>query len=324
MRIKTAVIGCGAITRVFHLPSLLRNPTFELVALVDPNIDAANAAIVAAPPHLHAEICITLLLQGIHVLCEKPMATSVAEGEAMMKAANDGKAVMLIGMQKHYCPNTKLLKDILIDGMLGQITGIKLVSAIKSQWDTANVKRFNPEYSKGGVLFEYGIYWIYRMVYWFGNPKLVRYADDRIDGVEVNAFIESINHAYGQEIPGSMYFSWDHNLKNMITIAGEKGAAEVREDDDSSVFVTKVINEETKIMEIKNCNEEGEVDLFGLQLAHFAECIDGKIQDPEPTGLGLEALKFVEECYRNRAGVDQPWVFFGIDIRKNAGPAHLP
>jgi hypothetical protein len=158
------------------------------------------------------------------------------------------------------------------------------------------------------------------MIYWFGYPKLVRYEDDRIDGVEANAFIESVNHAPEQEIPGSMYFSWDHNLKNMITIAGEKGVAEARENDDSSVFVTKVINEETKIMEIKNSNEEGEVDLFGMQLNYFAECIEGNFQDPEPTGFALESLKFVEECYRNRVGVNQPWVFYGIDKRKNAGP----
>ena len=342
MKIKTAVIGCGAMTRVFHVPSLLQHPMFELVALVDPNVDAArnltkeygisalvrndirdlpptDAAIVAVPPHLHAETCTALLRRGIHVLCEKPMANDVAQGDGMLNAAREGESVLLIGMQKHYCPNTKLLKNILNDGMLGKIMGFKLISAIRSQWDTGNLNRFNPEYSKGGILFEYGVHWVYRVIYWFGYPKRIRYADDRIDGVEVNAFIESEFNAYDQEIPGSMYFSWDHNLKNQITIFGEKGVAEVSENDDSSVFVTKEINGNRHVMEIRNHKEKGKVDLFTLQLDYFLECIEKKINVPEPTVFALETLRFVEQCYRDRLPVKQPWVYSGIKEGRNAG-----
>ena len=342
MPIRTAVIGCGAMTRVFHIPSILQHPKFELVALVDPHIDAArkltkeygisvlvrndirdlpptDAAIVAVPPHLHAEICTALSNRGIHVLCEKPMATDVEEGKGMLKAAQAGKSVLLIGMQKHYCPNTKLLKNILHDGMLGKINGFKLICAIRSQWDSGNLNRFNPEYSKGGILFEYGVHWIYRVVYWFGYPKRIQYADDRIDGVEVNAFIESEFNAYGQNIPGSMYFSWDHNLKNQISIFGEKGVAEVLEEDDSSVYVTTEINKEKNIMEIRNHKEKGKDNLFALQLDYFSECIEKQIQVPEPTVFALETLRVVEESYRNRLPVKQPWVYSGIKEGKNAG-----
>jgi predicted dehydrogenase len=340
MRIKTAVIGCGAITRLSHLPSVLKHPKFELVALVDPDVDAGrrlnqvfgisiplktdirdlpptDAAIVAAPPHLHRDLCTGLLAKGIHVLCEKPLATDVAQGEGMVAAARTGKAVLLVGMQKQYSPNTVLLKEILKDGMLGKIKGFKLISAIKSQWDTANINRFNPEHSRGGVLFESGIHWICRVVFWFGYPKRIHYADDRIDGVEVNALIDSAFDAYGQEIHGSIYFSWDHILKgNRIAIHGEKGVAEVWEDDNTSVFVTREIHGANKIMEIRNHREKEKVDLFDLQLDRFAECVEMKSLVPETTDVALDALRFVEECYLHRVAVRQPWVYHGIDQGK--------
>ena len=340
MRIKTAVIGCGAMTRMFHIPSILQHPVFELVTLVDPCLEAArqlnkeygisalvrsdvrdlpptDAAIVAVPPHLHAETCTALLRRGIHVLCEKPMATGVVEGEGMLNAAQEGKSVLLIGMQKHYCPNTKLLKNILNDGMLGKIEGFKLISAIRSQWNTGNINRFNPEYSKGGILFEHGVHWIHRIVYWFGYPKRIQYADDRIDGVEVNAFIESEFNAYDQNIPGSMYFSWDHNLKNQITIFAENGVAEVLENENHPVFLKKEINGNKYIMEIRNQNDKGKDDLFARQLDYFSECIGKKIYVPEPTVFALETVRFVEQCYQNRLGVRQPWVYHGIDGNRN-------
>jgi len=337
MRIKTAVIGCGAITRLSHLPSILQNPRFELVALVDPDLDAGrrlnqvfgisvplksdmrdlpltDAAVVAVPPHLHHDLCTALLGKGIHVLCEKPMATNVGEGKGMVRAAQAGKAVLLVGMQKQYCPNTLLLKEILKDGMLGKIKAVKLISAVKSQWDTANLNRFNPDHSRGGVLFESGIHWIYRVVYWFGYPKRIHYADDRFDGVEVNALIDATFDAYEQEISGSIYFSWDHKLHgNKITIFGENGVAEVLEDDNSSVYVTREIHGGKKIMEIRDHPGKEKVDLFELQMDRFAECIEERNPVPETTVVALDALRFVEECYLHRVPVRQPWVYHGID-----------
>jgi predicted dehydrogenase len=340
MAIKTAVIGCGAITRLSHLPSILQNPKFELVALVDPDVDAGrrlnrifgvsiplrtgirelpptDAAVVAVPPHLHHELCTALLCKGIHVLCEKPMATNIAEAEGMVDAARSGGAVLLVGMQKQYCPNTGILKEILKDGMLGKIKGFKLISAVKSQWDTANLDRFNPDHSRGGVLFESGIHWVYRVVYWFGYPKRIQYADDRIDGVEVNASIESDFESYGQEIHGSIYFSWDHILKgNRITVYGEKGVAEVLEDDNTSAYLHREIHGGGKILEIRNHLDKEKVDLFELQLEQFATCIEEKNPVPETTVVALDALRFVEECYLHREAVRQPWVYNGIDQGK--------
>jgi hypothetical protein len=72
-------------------------------------------------------------------------------------------------------------------------------------------------------------------------------------------------------------------------------------------------------MEIRNHKEKGKEDLFALQFDYFLECIEKNINVPEPTVFALETLRFVEQCYRNRSDVRQPWVYHGIDEKRSAG-----
>ena len=107
--LRVAVIGCGAVSQMFHLPILAGHPNFSLSALVDPNLDVVralasaysvptvasvlsklptdgiDAALVATPACWHAELSIELLNRGIHALVEKPMATSGDDAEAMVR-----------------------------------------------------------------------------------------------------------------------------------------------------------------------------------------------------------------------------------------------
>src|SRR5262249_54187194 len=105
--LRVALVGCGAIAKSLHLPVLAGHERIELVALVDRDVARAqevargygiasvladvgqidpervDAAIVATPPQHHAPATIDLLRRGMHVLVEKPMATSATDAEAM-------------------------------------------------------------------------------------------------------------------------------------------------------------------------------------------------------------------------------------------------
>src|SRR5258708_4530725 len=105
-KVRVALVGCGAVARLYYAPALREleaRGRLSVVAIVDPNpLNAAqiqahfpisawtrdlpellahevDLAVVASPHSMHAEHSIQLLNAGASVLCEKPMATSVAD-----------------------------------------------------------------------------------------------------------------------------------------------------------------------------------------------------------------------------------------------------
>ncbi|MFN8411829.1 MAG: Gfo/Idh/MocA family oxidoreductase [Anaerolineales bacterium] len=90
--------------------------------LNDPEIDVIYNSL---PNHLHAEWTIKALQAGKHVLCEKPMALSLAEIDAMVLAAKEtGKVLAEAFMYRHH-PQTLKVKEIVDSGELGNIQLIK-------------------------------------------------------------------------------------------------------------------------------------------------------------------------------------------------------
>ena len=110
-KVRIGIVGCGSIACHRHLPEYAMQKNVEIVAVCDiepkraeemankyqakaytdfndmflnPNIDAVS---VCTPNSFHAPISIAALEAGKHVLCEKPMATSREEAEAMIQAA---------------------------------------------------------------------------------------------------------------------------------------------------------------------------------------------------------------------------------------------
>lgn len=125
---RVALIGCGRISQVAHLPALAKVEDLELVAVVDTSAAVADgvaerwstrpytdlddcvrelepeAAIVTAPDRVHASIAQRLLTSGCHVLVEKPMTATVAEAEAVVRAAAASGRVLQVGTMKRHDP----------------------------------------------------------------------------------------------------------------------------------------------------------------------------------------------------------------------------
>ena len=118
--IRVGIIGCGKIAQVRHLPEYAANPHAEVVAYYDKNraraeemaakyggdvcdsyFDLLNrndidAVSICVENRSHAEISTAALYAGKHVLCEKPMAVTLAECESMVAAAErNGKHLMI-------------------------------------------------------------------------------------------------------------------------------------------------------------------------------------------------------------------------------------
>src|SRR6201996_4357243 len=80
------------------------------------NNPAIDAVYVALPNSMHAEYTIRSAKAGKHVLCEKPMATTVADARAMIQACKDANKKLMIAYRCHYEPINQRARQLIRDG----------------------------------------------------------------------------------------------------------------------------------------------------------------------------------------------------------------
>ena len=80
-----------------------------------------DAVLVVTPNFLHAEATIAALDRGLHVLCEKPMATTVADADRMMEAARRNGKILQIGQQMRYTPLYEKMAALVKGGAIGNV-----------------------------------------------------------------------------------------------------------------------------------------------------------------------------------------------------------
>jgi myo-inositol 2-dehydrogenase/D-chiro-inositol 1-dehydrogenase len=83
----------------------------------DPQLQAIA---VATPNHLHAEIAIAALEAGKHVLVEKPMATTLADSDRVVRAALASRAVLSVGLECRLSPQWGRIKSLIEEGAIGR------------------------------------------------------------------------------------------------------------------------------------------------------------------------------------------------------------
>lgn len=150
MTLKVGVIGCGQIAKMRHVPEYAANPNAEIVALCDVIEEKAkkmaaeydvpevytdykellskadvDAVSICTPNYLHAPMTIAAAEAGKHVLVEKPMATSLEEADAMIKAAADNNVSLMVGHNQRLAPMHVIAKKVLDSGMLGKVNSFR-------------------------------------------------------------------------------------------------------------------------------------------------------------------------------------------------------
>lgn len=114
-----------------------------------------DAVYVSLPNHLHAEWSIRAMEHGLHVLCEKPFAISLAEVDAMIATSKRTGTVLAEAFMYRHHPQTKIIGEWLQSGPLGEISVLRGVFNFRME-DREDV-RLLPEWG-GGSLWDVGIY----------------------------------------------------------------------------------------------------------------------------------------------------------------------
>lgn len=244
--IRVAIVGCGSVAERFHAPALRGLQEFSPVVAVDRLKDRAallksyfpscvaeteftrlrgrvDAAIVALPNELNAQVSTCLLQDGISVLVEKPVALTVESARELEMAAKNGRAKLVVGFIRREALGVRMAQACIASGMLGDIRQVSVEDGYVFSWKAVDEFRFD-RCRGGGVLLDIGSHVLDMLTFWFGDIRIRRYADDCRGGVETNARIELETES---GIPGTVELSWTRSLRNTAIIIGARGTLEV-------------------------------------------------------------------------------------------------
>jgi predicted dehydrogenase len=182
--LRLAFLGCGFITRVHsrHLKALrteilcsyasrdaaraeaycrefrgCESYSDYLKAIDDPRVDGV---VVAVPPRLHRDLALRALAAGKHVLVEKPAFPSMEDYTAVRDARDRAGRVVLVGENDHYKPLAVRLRQLLAQGVIGDMVFAHFTTIVK-RLKTAADWRNDEAMAGGDAFFEEGIHWLH-------------------------------------------------------------------------------------------------------------------------------------------------------------------
>lgn len=324
------IIGCGKIAQVRHIPEYLENPNAEIRGyfdlnlqraqelaekfggkafasveelLADPSIDAVS---ICVANFAHAEMTIKALEAGKHVLCEKPMAVTLAECEAMVAAAKKAGKHLMIGHNQRLAKAHMVAKKMIEEGAIGRILTFRTtfghggpetwsIDPGKSVWF------FDKKRAAMGAMADLGIHKT-DLIQFLTGQKVVRTtarlttldkrdAGGNLIGVDDNAFCiyELSGGAYGTMTASWTYYAAEDNS---TILYGTKGTMRIYDDPAHSIVVNKSSGE-TEYYDVEqiqtndNQTKSGIIDLW----------MEALVQDKEPEISGESALSAMRAVF---------------------------
>ncbi len=166
------------------------DPVADWRALVQrPDIDAV---IVASPPNHHREIAVGAFENAKHVLCEKPLAPTPQDCEAMIAAAEKSGKSLATGFNYRFYPAVRKARELLDGGAIGALDHIRSYAGHPGGEEFTHAWVHDPGVMGGGTLMDNGIHIIDLTLYFLGGVSGVCGASSnkvwRFEGCEDNGF----------------------------------------------------------------------------------------------------------------------------------------
>jgi predicted dehydrogenase len=327
-KLRWCIVGLGRISMDHFMPAVELSKTGKITALVSGHREKAekqaamynvpspsiysydnydeirqnkeiDAVYIALPNSMHAEYTIRAAKAGKHVLCEKPMATSVADCKAMVEACHKARVKLMIAYRCQYNPVHLKAIELIRSGAIGQVQAIESAFGFPIQ---AGEWRLNKKLAGGGPLMDVGVYSLNACRYLTGeepgdikaNASTIDH-DGRFDEVEENdgwtmkfpsGILASCTTTYGGDTGGGGFFKV-HGSKGWLAmepafpyqgkhLTGHLGSGqdidEPEPDKDPSDFVR--------------------------QADHLAECVWSNREPKTPGEEGLRDITLMSQIYQ--------------------------
>ncbi|MBU0714128.1 MAG: Gfo/Idh/MocA family oxidoreductase [Verrucomicrobia bacterium] len=255
------------------------------------NSGAVDMVSICTPPNAHADAAVMALSKNIHVLCEKPLAGSIASARKIHESAQKSSAMIMTAFRHRYLPAMVKIKELLDADTIGTVVFFNNIFcgpsfAMKDKWFTKKA------IAGGGCIFDTNSHSVDLFRFLMGEvieQKAVMHR--HFEGTDVeDAGTIIVKSKKG--VLGSMTSAFVAGTgKAFIDIMGQKGEIFYDYCDPDKVKI-KLINKQE--WEIKTVEPSGG---FTEQIAHFLGAINGKHKLSCTSFDGLRAVEIIQSTY---------------------------
>jgi UDP-N-acetylglucosamine 3-dehydrogenase len=269
-----------------------------------------DAVVVTTTHPLHAKHAIDCMKAGAHVLVEKPIATSFADGKKMYNASKKYKKIMNGLPFDHYPHYTRAL-DFVKEKYIGKI--LSAHSELSVQGPPRNNWYYVKKYAKGGALIDVGCYALSRVISIMGPVKRVTAMVDMIipkrllpNGDKITPSVDDqaiMILDFGNGVYSTVKASWAHtHYENYTAIYGRHGAVYINADNRQLIVKSdlKKAGKKTEFRGMGNCYEPGKFPKFGPDddiLGKFIEAIRSDKQPVYDAAQSLHIMEVMDRAY---------------------------
>ncbi len=344
-KLRVGIIGLGWAGET-HLKCYKQFPQVEVVALADPR-DAQLAKVgaahgiehlyldyndmlartdidivsVATPNYLHAPISIAALESGKHVLCEKPLARTAPEAEAMVAAARAANRVLKTAFNHRERGAVTTLKRYIDEGKLGHIYHAKAFWQRRNGIPGMGGWFTTMELAGGGPLIDLGVHVLDMALYLMGEPRIVavsgvtyaelgtrgkggRSSDNKVGGsssYDVEDFalaLIRLEDGKSLQLEAAWALYRENNDQFGVSLHGTDGGAQIK-------FVNyKAENSLAIYADIGGAPADiyPEVEMGDMHLGtvrHFLQVIEGGDWSAHAGAEGLRRARIIDACYQS-------------------------
>jgi len=130
-----------------------------------------DAVLIATANDSHHDLAMAALEQGLHVLCEKPMALNATQAAEMRDAAREAGVITLMPFTYHWMPSNQWAKQLITNGYIGRPLHINARYYTDFGFDDSYSWRFDREIAGSGIIGDLGSHWIHLARWLMGDVE---------------------------------------------------------------------------------------------------------------------------------------------------------
>ncbi|MFI9272618.1 Gfo/Idh/MocA family protein [Kitasatospora sp. NPDC052896] len=319
MKRRAALIGLGHQTLEEHLPGLLGSGRAELVAVCDSNSDVLRACqntlqvpaftraadlldsvkpdfvIVAIPHYAGRAVIEECSARGVHVLKEKPFATSLAEARELAATCLAGQVELMVTLQRRFNP---IYTSVL--GLLDQIGTPFLIDGHYTFHtdDPGAGWRGDVKQAGGGCIIDMGYHLIDLLLWYFGMPSriLADFSAAALPGAGYDAEDTAvIQLGYDRDLYGSILLSrWAAPKTEKLHVVGTRGSVLLTKGQVQRLDLGGAVVEELT-------RPHAPASAATAQIDYFCRVLDGERPNVSGPEQHLAHAAFIASCYESKA-----------------------